>query len=102
MMLLNLEWKDAKESEFRALKKNQKWTMVFGSNEDNFINTKWVFKVKQREGGTVECYKARRVDNATKQIKQSDYTQTFNLMVKANSICLVLLACGNLQRMAIN
>lgn len=76
--------------EFDTLVKNQKWMLIPKSDVDNIINMKWMFHVKQKSDWSVEWFKARWVENGMKQIEGNDYTQTFNLVVKANSMCLML------------
>lgn len=84
--LLDLNWKDVMESKFQALQKNQTWTLLAQSNDDNIINTKWVFKVKQQEDGIVERYKMRWVTNEMRHIEGSNNAETFSSMVKGNSV----------------
>jgi len=83
-------WKSAMEAEFRALKQNDTWVLVDKTPGDKIINTKWVFKIKYKEDGTVERYKARWVANGMRQVEGTDYTQTFSPVVKAISVRLVL------------
>lgn len=63
LALLNPKWKDAINLEFSALMNNRTWTLIPRDSSNNVINTKWVFKVKQRDHGTLECHKARLVEN---------------------------------------
>lgn len=79
------------QSEIDALEKNDTWVSIPRSEDDNIINTKWVFKVNQWEDGTMERYKAWLVANGMRQIKDTNYTQTFSPVVKGNSIRIVLL-----------
>lgn len=58
LALSKLEWKEAMASEFEALKKNESQVLIPGSNNDNVINNKWIFKVKQLEIRSVDIYKA--------------------------------------------
>lgn len=44
--------------DFQALARNNTLTLIQRSSFDNVINCKWVFKVKQRDDGTVEWLKA--------------------------------------------
>lgn len=52
------EWKRAMQYEFVALQRNEMWTLVPRSKDDNVINCLWLFKVKQRVDGSVERLKA--------------------------------------------
>lgn len=40
------------KDEFEALFKNNIWVLIPRLANDNVINTKWVFKIKQNEDGT--------------------------------------------------
>lgn len=75
------EWKEAMEKELSALLKNQTWMLIPRSQEDNVINTKWVFKVKYTEDGSIERFKACVVTNGMWQIPGSDYEETFSPVV---------------------
>lgn len=49
-----------------------------------------MFKVKEHDDGTIERFRGCWVANGMQQVEGSDYTHTFSLVVKANSIRLVL------------
>lgn len=51
------------KKEFKALQNNATWELISWQISDNAINTKWVFKVKPKNGGTIERFKARLVAN---------------------------------------
>jgi len=82
-------WKAAMTDEFNALVRNKTWILVPRNSDDRVINTKWVFKVKHAEDGSVQRLKARWVANGMRQIEGCDYDQTFSPVVKANSIRIV-------------
>lgn len=81
----------AMKDEFDALVKNDTWSLIPRSPEDNIINTKWFFKVKQREDGSIKHYKACLVANGMKLTEGMDHSLTFSPVVKENSIGLVLM-----------
>lgn len=69
---------------------NGMWTLVPRNQEDNVISTKWIFKVKPKEDGTIERFKARLVANGMKQLHSVDYLDTFSRVVQSLLIRLVL------------
>lgn len=54
------------------------------------INSKWIFKVKCKEDGSIDHFKARLAVNDIRQVKGSDYLDTFSLVIHPLSIRLVL------------
>lgn len=54
------------------------------------INTKWVLKVKYKDDGSVDRFKAWLVANRMRQIQGSDYEDTFSPVIQPLSIRLVL------------
>src|SRR4051812_38491818 len=55
------EWRQAMTTEFNALLKNNTWVLVPPLSHQNVVGCKWVFKLKHRADGSIECYKARLV-----------------------------------------
>jgi hypothetical protein len=46
------------DEEYDALIENKSWHLVPSSHGQNVIDCKWVYKVKRKDDGTVDCYKA--------------------------------------------
>lgn len=84
------EWKSIMEAEILALQKNETWKLIPRRVEDNVIATKWIFKVKLKQDGSIECYKARPVANEMRQVHGLDYLNSFSLVVQPLSMQLVL------------
>jgi hypothetical protein len=78
------------EEEFSALMKNGTWHLVLASQASNIIDCKWVYKVKRKADGTIDRHKAHLVAKGFKQRYGIDYEDTFNPVVKAVTIQLVL------------
>jgi histone deacetylase 1/2 len=78
------------DKEYSALMKNKTWHLVPPNRSMNIVDCKWVYKVKRNAYGTLERYKARLVAKGFKQQYGIDYEETFNPVVKAATIRLVL------------
>jgi histone deacetylase 1/2 len=83
-------WRAAMELEFSALQENKTWRLVPPVPGVNIIDSKWVFKVKQKSDGSIERYKARLVAKGFKQRYGLDYEDTFSPVVKPTTIRLLL------------
>jgi hypothetical protein len=78
------------DSEFSALVRNKTWDLVPPASRRNLIDCKWVYKMKQKSDGSIDCYKAHLVAKGFKQRYDIDYDDTFSLVVKFATIHLVL------------
>jgi hypothetical protein len=78
------------DEEFSTLIKNQTWHLVPTYHAHNIIDCKWVYKVKQKTDGSIDCYKARLVAKGFKQRYGVDYEDTFSLVVKIATIHIIL------------
>lgn len=54
-------WNKAMDKEYEALIKNKTWHLVSPQLDINVVDCKWVYKLKKKADGTIECYKARLV-----------------------------------------
>ncbi|MCO5590687.1 hypothetical protein L7F22_044661 [Adiantum nelumboides] len=70
-------WMAAMQSEFDALIENDKWTLWDLPPGKKAIGTKWVYKLKCKTNGEIDCYKARLVVKGYAQQKGIDYEETF-------------------------
>ena len=80
----------ATQEEFDALLHNRTWQLVPRPRHANVITGKWVFKYKLRPDGTLDRYKARWVVHGFRQRAGIDFTDTFALVVKPDTIRTVL------------
>jgi histone deacetylase 1/2 len=83
-------WRAAMQDEYDALMLNKTWTLVPPSSNKNIIDCKWVYRIKRRADGTIDCYKARLVAKGFKQRYGIDYEDTFSPAVKIATIRIVL------------
>jgi len=61
------EWCDAMSSEYSALMNNQTWTFCPQPSNHNVMRNKWVSKVEEKPGGSVDKYKAQLAAKAFDQ-----------------------------------
>lgn len=83
--------------EFNALLANQTWSLVPPAPHQHVVGSKWVFKLKQREDGTIERYKARLVTKGFNQQQGIDFDETFSPVVKHTTIRTVLSRHGGIS-----
>jgi hypothetical protein len=88
--LADNNWMKAMNIEYEALMKNKTWHLIPPSHASNIIDCRWVFKEKRKADGTLDKYKARLVAKGYMQRYGIDYEDTFNHVVKAATIRLVL------------
>lgn len=69
---------------------NKTWHLVLAPKRKNTIGYKWVYKVKKKADGIIDKYKAHLVAKGYKQLYVLDYEDTFDPVVKATTICLIL------------
>jgi len=84
------KWRAVMAKEFNALLRNGTWTFVAPTASMNLVGSKWVFKIKRKADGTVDCYKARLVAKGFHQQHGIDFDETYCLVVKRITIRIVL------------
>uniref|UniRef100_A0A2N9I0S6 Reverse transcriptase Ty1/copia-type domain-containing protein n=2 Tax=Fagus sylvatica TaxID=28930 RepID=A0A2N9I0S6_FAGSY len=75
-------WRNAMNVEFDALLKNQIWSLVPPSPNQNIVGCKWVFRIKRNADGSIERYKARLVAKRFHQQPGVDYDETYSPVIK--------------------
>ena len=82
----SVQWKNAMNSEYSSLIKNDTWELVPPPNDKNIVGSKWVLKVKRNADGTVDRFKARLVAQGYSQTHGIDYDEAFLLVAKYSAI----------------
>ncbi|KRZ88014.1 Retrovirus-related Pol polyprotein from transposon TNT 1-94 [Trichinella sp. T8] len=71
------EWLKAINEELASHRENQSWEPAVLPPHKKAIKSKWVFKTKYKEDGTIEKRKARLVARGYSQVQGIDYEDTF-------------------------
>jgi hypothetical protein len=83
-------WVTAMHDELHQFSRNNVWTLVSRPSDQNIIGTKWIFKNKSNEHGTVIWNKARLVAQGYTQIEGIDFDETFSPVACLESIRILL------------
>ena len=79
-------WKDAMISEYSSLIENETWELVPPGENQNVVGSRWVYKIKRNEDGSVDRFKARLVAQGYTQTKGTDYEEVFSPVAKHTSL----------------
>ncbi|KAA0037650.1 gag-pol polyprotein [Cucumis melo var. makuwa] len=83
-------WINAMQEELLQFKRNNVWTMVPKPDGANVIGTKWIFKNKTDESGSIIRNKARLIAQGYAQVEGVDFDETFALVARLEAIRLLL------------
>lgn len=86
----DINWKNAMDAEYLALQMNNTWHLGPPQKGTIVIDCKWVYKIKRKQDGSLDRYKAHLVAKRFKQRYEIDYEDTFSPVVKAETIRIVL------------
>jgi hypothetical protein len=86
-------WVSAMHDELHQFTRNDVWTLVPSPAEQNIIGTKWIFKNKTDEHGTMVRNKARLVAQGYTQIEGVDFDETFAPVARLESIRIFSFCC---------
>jgi hypothetical protein len=74
----------------RLVIKNKTWKIVDCPPNVKPIGCKWVYRIKYKENGEIDKFKARLVEKGFSQKEGIDYEETFTPTTKWNTIRVVL------------
>lgn len=78
------------QTEYDALMENNTWTLVSRPKDKKVIKSKWVFKVKRHQDGSVDKFKARLVARGDQQHEGTDFNEIFAPVARLETIRTLL------------
>ena len=84
------KWIDAMKEELRMIEKNQTWELVDMLKHKKLIGVKWVYITKLNVDGTINKHKAKLVVKGYVQIFCVDFSETFALVERLDTIRMLL------------
>ena len=89
-VLSDSSWVNAMHEELKNFERNQVLVLVQPPPNVHAIETKWVFKNKQGEDGSVIRNKARLVAQGFTQVEGIEFRETFALVARLEAIMILL------------
>ncbi|KAG9447194.1 hypothetical protein H6P81_013322 [Aristolochia fimbriata] len=83
-------WYNSMKEEMDSMSSNKVWDLVQLPTGFKPIGCKWVYKTKRDSSGNIERYKARLVAKGFTQREGIDYTDTYSLVSKKDSLRIIL------------
>jgi len=88
--LLDEDWISAMQDELNQFTRSKVWELVPKPDDTSIIGTKWVFRNKLDENGTVVRNKARLVAQGYTQMEGIDFDETYAPVARIESIRMLL------------
>ncbi|KAL0440589.1 UNVERIFIED_CONTAM: Retrovirus-related Pol polyprotein from transposon RE2 [Sesamum latifolium] len=83
-------WRAAMDDEIAALERNSTWDLTDLSAGKKAIGSHWVYKVKLRQDGSIEQYKALLIAKGYNQIEGIDFFDSFSPVAKTVTVRLFI------------
>ena len=96
----SVQWREAMESEYSFLLKNDTWDLVPPLESKNIVGSRWILKVKCNKDGGVDRFKARLAALGYSKVKGVDYDEVFSLVARYTFV-RSLLALANAHDLGI-
>ena len=86
----SLLWKEAVNSEIESILNNHTWELVDLPPGNKPLGSKWIFKRKIKDDGTIDKFKARLVVKGYRQREGLDYFDTYSTVIRITSIRILV------------
>ena len=86
----NRKWLLAMQEELCMIEKNHTWQLVPRPSNRKVIGVKWIFRTKLNANGSINKHKARLVVKGYAQAFDVDFSKTFGLVARLDTIRLLL------------
>ena len=97
----SVQWKEAMNSEYSSLLKNETWDLVPRPEGVNVVGSRWVYKLKKKADGGLDKFKSRLVAQGYTQTHGVDYSEVFAPVARTPAI-RSLLAMANAMDLEIH
>lgn len=84
-------WFKSMKDEYDVLMRKNTWELVLCPTNTKIIDKKWLFKIKELVGGSLEKLKSSLVAKVYLKVVGCDFVETFNSVVKHAAIRVILL-----------
>eukprot|EP00253_Pinus_taeda_P004441 PITA_04441 len=83
-------WVDAMVEDYDSIMKSNVWEEVLRPENKSVVGSRWIYKVKHADDGSIEKYKAGFVAKGFSHVEGVDYEETFALVARYSSIKAIL------------